>query len=342
MPKARHLEFDRIEHRRLCAASPVDFTGQYLASVRGALIEVDLHHVAGNKTKYSGDLVIADSDHTITASQTSQSILSGTSKAPGGPVHKFGASLAARLLTVTFDSKTYVLTPVSPKPALSEPTLAAHSGPVFSFKSPAAWSVSQGTPGIIIQSADKTERVSVLGGYGNDIQGVIAIAAAQQKAGATPVAARGWLDGWVSPTTYGQQADYVFTFTHNGVKYTSMESLTTLTNYFAGTYNATTHAYSGQTLALISQITAPQKQFVAESPMLLGILDSIQPHSTSALGNSKLGSSVYSPGIEGPWFASAGFDYKHDAWLSLEKQYLPQAGAAMNDDLAAFDSVVGS
>ena len=231
-------------------------------------------------SSYSGDLITPVSDEKIQATQNTGGSLSGTSQVPKGVAHTFGATLSGKTLTVTFDSSTIPFTKVSSTPAAAPHTLASYAGSVFSYESPPSWSARQGPLGIVLQSGDKSEQVSVLGGLGSGIYGVNTIAVPQQKAGATLAVSTGHQNGWIASALYAQQADCLFLYSRNGARYATMETITTITNYNAGTYNASTHTYSGETLTLVSQITAPEAQFVSQSARLLTMLGDIEPESS--------------------------------------------------------------
>ncbi len=343
---------EKLESRTLFATTPIplELSGQYVGSYQGLLYEVDLRHPATNKISYSGDLVASGIDLKLTGTESAKSVLTGTIKDVYGKLQKFTATLKGKVLTVVEGGETSYLTKVSGTPAPPPPTLYARKGRKFSYESPSGWRTSESTQGLVIASPDGTQQVGLVGGVSLGVFGTQTIIAAEAKAGGKFLVRKGLKNGWIGTGLYEQQEADLYTFVYRGTTYASAEIVTTITNYYAGTYNYNTGSYSGETLALIEVITAPKAQFTVDSVTLGNMLSSIRTLAPAA-GPKAAGPKAaavhpyasggfYDPGVYGDWSDTGGFDYSSDPWLYDEQVSMANSSAAFDESCANFDAYI--
>lgn len=291
--------FETCEARQLMSGSPLNFAGEYAAFDSGHVLAVNIRH-GSTATSYSGDVDTAGSDVQFTASENSSNVLGG-SLATSPKATPFTATLSGKTLTLSYTgtSTKYTLYLVNPTPGAIPPALVSHSTSEFKYSEPSSWKVSQGSDGILLSSSDGTEQVGVFATEANGIYTASQIAASEKSHGATILTSSYLANGSVSSHEYKQAGIGLIEFSHSGTEYVSGQIIETLNYTGVGTYNAKTKTYSGETVALLFEVTATKAEFPGIAPTLINILTSIHLNAVAKNGTPTVSGGSKVPGISG-------------------------------------------
>jgi hypothetical protein len=316
---------EACEPRMMMSASPVDFSGEYVAFQNSQVIAVNIR--PGKITNsFTGDVDAGGVDRKFSAKESSTGDLSGILGGPGKKA-ALDATLSGTTLTLTYGGASITTSQVSTTPAPLPSKLVKHAHSEFSYSSPGNWKVSQGTDGILMSSKDGTEQVGVFatvaGGYYTSSQ----IADSEVAAGGTILSSKFLANGAVSSTEYKQAGIGVIQFNQNGTPYVSGQIIETLNFSNAGA--------NGETLTLLCEVTAPKSEFPAACPTLIDMLTSIKRNPAGKVGKTPVQSKTHVPGTSGNWSSSA-------AYAAVEEQYAAAIEAETLYSQEGIDSSVDS
>jgi hypothetical protein len=203
----------------MMSSSLISFAGEYVAFAGGQIVAVNIRPV-GHSANYTGDVDTAGVDRRFTAGESSSNVLSGNVVVSGKKT-AFDAALSGTTLTVSYpsNSTTSVVSQVSTTPAPLPPALASHAHGQFAYKSPAGWTVSQGSDEIVISSPNGTEQVSVLATEADGNYTATQIADSEVASGGTVLTSSFLANGPVSSTEYKQAGIGLLQYTSKGKPY---------------------------------------------------------------------------------------------------------------------------
>jgi hypothetical protein len=270
---------ERLDSRRLMSSTSVDFAGQYEVVKSGALYDVNITASATPGT-YTGNLWSDGVEAPLNGTESASGVLSGHIDTTLGEV-AYAATLSGKSLTVTYiaSGKQVGLLQVSTTPAPAHPTFQSVTGSLLSYIKPADWTASKSSSGLLLQSADKTQQVGVVGTVTEGTSTLASIAKTEEAAGAKLIYGKVLAKKSTSTEAF-QSGVALITFDKNGTTYATAEAVETYTELNRGTYNAKTKKYGGITLTEIYEATAPKAEFINDNSTLLYMLTNIKASST--------------------------------------------------------------
>lgn len=298
----------------MMSASPASFAGEYVTFENNHVLAINIRPKSAANS-YTGDVDSSGVDSRFTATESSAGVLTGKISASGKRV-PFDATLSGTTLTFSYSSVSIDASQVSATPAPLPPALARHSRSEFKYSAPGNWKISVGSDGIVMSSPNGTEQVGVIATVADGVYTASQIANSEVAGGGTILSSKYLADGLVSSTEYKQAGIGELQFTSNGTPDVSGQIIETLNFAGVGTYDSQTGKYSGETVTLLFEVTAPKAQFAAACPTLIDMLTSVQPNSAAKPAKTPVQSKSHVPGLSGNWSSSAAFAKDEDEYAA--------------------------